>query len=455
MNKKIDNIDNKVDSLLLHGANIFLSIIGTYLAFTCYRTVFALATNLPSIQALTTLVTAATWLYLHNLHNPGTWPSYLSQTSLPRLSSYTLAFASLVTLLISPLLTVGVILQNFLVAGIGLHAWLHSNRVFFKDSATLAPIKKLSEADMHAGPVNSRLVVSSNLIYRLPNKNKSMTPSRSVAMKVHANFKHFSHLFCQLHSINPKIPHSSRVIEDYVLLKDLSSNDIYYVDANRYATWRHLLPEHIYPVQGQIDTLATLQQSALVTIDQRLNDLLSMHHFIQLSHYHKNNVASPSVSTGDPFRTPEHNKSYSLKSIHQQSSLYTPSPSKFDQATYQDQVISPKKPLGFKITLTNSDGQEKLIITDSSTLETILSPEPCHASQPLLIQNSWPTVSHLSEQVWPGTHLSLFDPNWEIKHYKLGYDILPESSHNAVARPELSSLVRRLDNDTSSSPGPR
>ena len=75
---------------------------------------------------------------------------------------------------------------------------------------------------IYVGPVNSRLIVSPNLIYHMPNKNKLMTLSRSVAMKVHANFKHFSHLFCQLHSINPKIPHSSRVIEDYVLLKTLA-----------------------------------------------------------------------------------------------------------------------------------------------------------------------------------------------------------------------------------------
>ena len=120
MNKKIDNIDNKVDSLLLHGANIALSIAVTYLAFTCYRAVFALASSLPSIQVLTGLVTASLWLYLHNLHNPRTWFSYLSQTSIPRLY-YTLA-ASLVTLLVSPLLTLGLCFK-LLVAGIGLHTW--------------------------------------------------------------------------------------------------------------------------------------------------------------------------------------------------------------------------------------------------------------------------------------------------------------------------------------------
>lgn len=442
--------DNNISDLVSHGIDIGLGLFTGYVVATSYRSLTITTSYLFFIPILAASATTLAWLYLHNLHNPKKWLAHYQQSNRSTLIAHSLALASLAVLLTFPSSMLSLAVERALIAGIALHAWYYTSKFHPTDSASIAPVK-LVDSSAYAGPTNQRFSTGAQLTHTPSRSRKIVSPSRVVANKVHGTFKHFSDLFCQLHHINPRIPPLNRVVEDFTVLKNLHTNQIYHVDTHRLSMWGHLVPEHIYPVHSLGSSLLSRQQKTLDNIEQRLATLLKMYNFIQLSNHYKHQMHTHSAPDNDPMRTPVRTHPVHLQHIFSKASSHTPSPSKFDKAICQDQSLDADSALGFYIILVKSDGKEQLVYTDSSTLETILSPEStCTNQETLLIQNDWSNVSHLSERAWPGTNISLFDPIWEIKRVEIRQTKDPLPRHSLDTNNGFDPVARRLQFPTMS-----
>ena len=245
-------------------------------------------------------------------------------------------------------------------------------------------------------------------------------------------------LFCQLHTINNKIPCATKALDNPKLLKSVASKTSLYVDAHRYLLYKSLIPDHFFI--SNTSTSATLKSklSTVKDIDTTLQNLLSIYNFIKIhQHYRRQQVR------GDIKENLLPSFNATINNVLAKSHTLTPpSPNMIKRYSCSDQTASIQDHLTFVIELDNEKTKEnKLLHVSEHEFLELLTPHARKSTtdmEDLFVFNHWSSIDHLCDQHWPGTMVSFFDIYWGMK----SIHVKPQRSIDKREDPQEESIIR-------------